>query len=1714
MKPVADFAEWVAQKIIKALNCHATDVVPNAWERAVTRIKEIFNSLVAPVRGVAKLIIGAFKQVSDFIVGFAQAFYDAVFPVFERVDKLLGQIRKGTLSASNLGNVSGINDAWSRLLKTLKPLVDGVRNFVDGLTQTNKSTQKATSTTQKLGRVLGKALGHVLDFALKGAPPLLKVLGIIVQIGLELAIFGFKVAYAMRVGVVSFIRLGLAVYEGIKNVTSLIGKVLKARAKIGKAFDELKANFQKFKDKLLSGFNDLKVALKGLAVAVLDVFAPNLKNRIKNALSSLGFYTNYIRTALKDLVSESIAAYRRLGKTIASFSPFKALADGAKTARDLIAGVLSFIDSGFRSLGLDVYFIQVSRSINNAFDAVRKRFGLLSDDAKTTGEMAAANVTSSFNKVAQTIRESIHNAVNYYLAAFNDIRNTISSFIAFYVAAFVDLKNTLISTAPVKYLISQFESLRQVAIGVLDNIKAALGLVIGKIGELAIALGLDRHFEAIKNQIKSIAGTINSTVNTVTEEISARFQSVVEDLNNRFILLKAALSNGFESIADFIKSTFGNLGAAIQGTLTGIQDAMTRIAEPYKPILTALGDVLAAVGKIAKAFIDLIADITVFGVKIDETITGIVMGLGRVLFSVAEITSEIFMEGGIIRMVKTFMEISSAVKDLALSLSNLLIDAIPPLARLRDAIIESLEAPLKKIAALWETTGGKVVGTIQRMTGKAKGEGQVIEQVVGEQPAKNTAQAWEASTEKVTSDIQATTVKAKAQGEVIEQVIGELPAQKTRRFWNRATKAVTEDIQATVEKAGPQGYELQRDISEGSPGPTYWIRHHWKRTVESIDAGLSEMGSIAKAQGKAIAAAINGPVNSITPTGINKTSAAIHNLSADLKLLGLSQTPTSLKDIKAAYRQQANVYHPDKGGDASQFQSLNDAYQRVKTQFENPVTAQVNTQVDAATSTGKRKSPVQEAQKTSEEIELLNERMQNLGQTSRQSLMSVGSVLSNFAPQLATPLFALNDFVDAFFDLRELLPQIKSLFAANAATTVASDAAIATSEAVKAGAAQSSAIVQVTSSIQVGAAKTTEATVVGSSNTFMAGTYRMLASAARMAYTSMIKPLMAILPWIALAVAAVFVLYQAFKNNFLGIRTLVEGVVDGFKFFFNTLFSQAWAEIASVFTTLESAVKSVMQTISEVADFILKPFQPLLDFLGFGQGYQYKSSGASVILGLVNLILAPLKLVTNILKVIINLTAFVLKPMIWLVGGVISLLLLPLTGVALLVTGLLKGFAKLGEWVGYIFNKVIAQPILWVLEILQRVVNYVGGAFQKLKNWLLAPFIALGNFLKPIFSAIKAFLDFVVPPILAIAAIISALFLLLSAGLPGIIAFFAIIAVVTIPLLLVALGLVVFAVNAMIVAVMGALTAGFTFIVGTLVPTLISAVVTGLSIIVTTVIPIIVSAFSFLITTIIPLAISSVIAIGTTLMGVIIPALAAVFSAMIPILFTLAPFILGALAIVAAVILIKFAFEGIVKLFKWLWNGFLAFLPTIISIGKAVGGFLLAPFKLIWQYIQWIGNGIRNFLSGIPLIGGLFKAKPQPAEVQAFAGGGPINGPGTSTGDRVLIAASPNEYVVNAASTAANYGLLEAVNAGAVFTPVTAAPPTPAAVPPASVSVITVADSDKSELPPMTVNISFGDIILQSATGVEAAKEFFDNVEPMLQRKMREMLRDLVEKTK
>ena len=256
---------------------------------------------------------------------------------------------------------------------------------------------------------------------------------------------------------------------------------------------------------------------------------------------------------------------------------------------------------------------------------------------------------------------------------------------------------------------------------------------------------------------------------------------------------------------------------------------------------------------------------------------------------------------------------------------------------------------------------------------------------------------------------------------------------------------------------------------------------------------------------------------------------------------------------------------------------------------------------------------------------------------------------------------------------------------------------------------------------------------------------------------------------------------------------------------------------------------------------------------------------------------------------------------------------------------------------------------------------------------------------------------------------------------------------------------------------------------------------------------------------------------------------AAASSAWFAVLAPILPIILAVGAVIAILALLWKAFDsnflGIKDLVMGVVGAIVAVITTIVSVIStvistvigAVGSAFGAIYNLIPGPIRWAMEQAAAGAGWVvnALAGGEQKGfDSQAGQVQGFAAGGLVSGSGTGTGDRIPARLSNNEFVMPAAQTGQNFSLLEAMRGGmdveSILQNIPLTPPMPFMP---SMGGGAVA-SPTVELAPITVNISFGDVVLQGATGPDAAQEFLDSIEPQLQQKMRELMRDLVEKMK
>jgi len=220
----------------------------------------------------------------------------------------------------------------------------------------------------------------------------------------------------------------------------------------------------------------------------------------------------------------------------------------------------------------------------------------------------------------------------------------------------------------------------------------------------------------------------------------------------------------------------------------------------------------------------------------------------------------------------------------------------------------------------------------------------------------------------------------------------------------------------------------------------------------------------------------------------------------------------------------------------------------------------------------------------------------------------------------------------------------------------------------------------------------------------------------------------------------------------------------------------------------------------------------------------------------------------------------------------------------------------------------------------------------------------------------------------------------------------------------------------------------------------------------------------------------------------------------------------------AIAIPIKLLADALVFLLKTI--GLIA--RALAAIGSIVAKAIVTPFKVVADVIRFISEWISAVVGKVgEMLGGAagfvfkllgFKKETSP-DSPAFATGGWVSGNGTSTSDSISARLSRNEFVVNAAAARKYPQLLELINdeefeAGIALQPI--------AVPSVPVEYV---QSKKEAAPPAVIQPTFnfnfsGDVVLKGANGPEAANEFFESLGPAFNRKVREILRDMVDKMK
>jgi TP901 family phage tail tape measure protein len=809
--------------------------------------------------------------------------------------------------------------------------------------------------------------------------------------------------------------------------------------------------------------------------------------------------------------------------------------------------------------------------------------------------------------------------------------------------AVVDLGDFI--TRPLRF-VDNF--LRHIATVTVNNLITSLERLGGPMRGLVQPL--IGNLQKLSNSLSTVRQDAQSTAQgfNVTAVIGNRLRSVIDGLSQAFssFIQYIGRITGITAAIERVTGFFTRLGKTIYQNVTAIRDYVSGFWQGFSgkvqpavqeltPVLARLGVVfgrlgvaITAIGAVAgTAYAAFTGLNALFGV-LDSSMGGAAISANRFFANFNPVVSAVITFLGAIGGGIVFAKFKDIIGGIA-----------DFMGRTRQGMQGAKEA-VEEVRPVIENTVRTILSAKEmgEMAGKALGDSVVLVITALKNLFTVAANIGEAITNPISFVDDYVKEFAVRIGDLLTA-----PLHGINSAWEATAKRIGGLFKRLRGQSKQTGADMQGDLAEHSPGPTFMIRRYWGLTTEFIEGRLDSLAQAASAQGSRIGDAMR---NSLPTQSLNSNVQSIANYqhlitnASDQQRKSILISRAAIEQSFAREQQIAEKLHSGVMSQSmAEKQLMNVQRQRARAQERFDRTA----------------ASIQEGM-TRRNGELVN--------SSRSALTSVGAALANFAPGLATPLFMLNDFVDVFSDLRGLLPQIVPRIR----DYIVTNWALAQSHVA-----------------------TATATGVASGATFtLATAFTFLGNAAKAAYTTLVAPLIPLLPLILGITAAVFLMYQVFKNNFLGLRDGIMGVVGGFKFFFDLLFGGAWKAIAGVFRTFELAIRAVVSTIREVAGMVMAPFEPLLNLFGItggGGGLMQRMTRR-----LIDAILFPLRLVTESIKFVIQAVSAVLQLLIRVGGIIISAILTPLR----LPLVIISEIGKILQWVvGSAFKEIGAIAKTW-----------------------------------------------------------------------------------------------------------------------------------------------------------------------------------------------------------------------------------------------------------------------------------------------------------------------------------------------------------------------------------------------------------------------------------
>jgi TP901 family phage tail tape measure protein len=520
--------------------------------------------------------------------------------------------------------------------------------------------------------------------------------------------------------------------------------------------------------------------------------------------------------------------------------------------------------------------------------------------------------------------------------------------------------------------------------------------------------------------------------------------------------------------------------------------------------------------------------------------------------------------------------------------------------------------------------------------------------------------------------------------------------------WKKATGFIGRLFGKMEEDAAVAGDHIESKLAHGSPGPALAVPQKWAKATDMVISHFKGMVSYAKAAGEKIEDALQGKQfkYSLAITG----TEALNNIlptGGALGSLGLSSMPKTIDALKAAYHAASKQAHPDLGGSTQKQQDVNAAYEQLKTQMRGGLSSQ-----EKEKKKGKEKDSKVDMQKLS------------------YAATSLGAVISNFAPGLATPLFFLNDMIDGFDAIKDAMPSITTGIANMGAGISA------------AGGLMPFIVAQWTA---LTGAIATAGGILPFIQASLAGIWTLLA------------PLM---PLIVGVVAVGVGMWLAWKNNFLGFQDAIKGFFG----FFGNIFGQIWAIIGSVFTTIEFAIRDVQHAFGQVGNALIEPFKPFLALFGvYGGGSIFSFIGKVI----TTAIITPFRVVANVINFVVKLISGILQ-LVVPVASFIANFIVGFISKLMAVIGIIALVANAGAIIGTVVGGIVAalQFIVFAgtyVGLFASVATTIGSVIATITGFFGA-IVSGATTVLGIISFISAFLGVGILPVIGVVVgVISAI---------------------------------------------------------------------------------------------------------------------------------------------------------------------------------------------------------------------------------------------------------------------------------------------------------------------------------------------------------------------